>query len=214
MTGLRLPCQTRKSIIGADLATQHTDSRIEVNRPGSSPAGQMARTSTLSRAIRSTLRGLMSGLFGSPHFDDPLIGRLKRSGGIWRGKLDVGKTPNVPVNLFGSGREPDAAALAAARQLSAMFDGWRPSIQQALFDHYTPYGEAIAAEDRTAQGTKMPALQTPEQVWNHVTLQSVAVVKLGGVVTTEIVYAAAWDDDHMLGARFQGGSLVELCASV
>ena len=156
----------------------------------------------------------MSGLFGSPHFDDAVIGRLKRSGGLWRGTLEVGETPNVPLNLFGSGREPDAAALAAARQISAMFDGWRPSIQQALFDHYTPYGEAIAAEDAAAQGTQMPALQTPEQVWNHVTLQSVAVVKMGGVVTTELVYVATWDDDHMLGARFQSGKLVELCGSV
>lgn len=156
----------------------------------------------------------MSGLFGSPHFDDAVIGRLKRSGGIWRGTLDVGETTGMPLNLFGSGREPDATELAAARQISAMFDAWRPSIQQALFDHYTPYGEAIAAQGQTAQETQMPALQTPEQVWNHVTLQSVAVVKMGGVVTTELVCAAAWDDDHMLGAGFQAGSLVELCASV
>jgi hypothetical protein len=156
----------------------------------------------------------MSGLFGSPHFDDPVFGRLKRSGGVWRGTLEVGATPSVPLNLFGSGREPDAAALAAAREISAMFDAWRPSIQQALFDHYTPYGETIAAEGTAAQGTQMPVLQTPEQVWKHVTLQSVAVVKMGGIVTTELVYAAAWDDDHMLGARFQSGELVELCGSV
>ncbi len=156
----------------------------------------------------------MSGLFASPHFDDAVIGRLKRSGGIWWGTLEVGETPNVPVNLFGSGREPDATALEAARQISAMFDGWRPSIQQALFDHYIPYGEAIAAEDRSAQRAQMSALQKPEQVWNQVTLQSVAVVKMGGILTTELVYAAAWDDDHMLGARFQSGSLVELCGSV
>ncbi len=156
----------------------------------------------------------MSGLFGSPHFDDAVVGRLKRSGGTWRGTLEVGETPGVPLNLFGSDREPDAAALAAARQIRAMFGGWRPSIQQALFDHYTPYGEAVAAEDGGARGTQMPALQTAEQVWNHVTLQSVAVVKMSGVVTTELVYAAAWDDDHMLGARFQSGKLVELCGSV
>ena len=156
----------------------------------------------------------MSGLFGSPHFDDAVIGRLKRSGGVWRGTLEVGAISSVPVKLFGSGREPDAAALAAARQISAMFDAWRPSIQQALFDHYTPYGEAIAAEGQAARGTEMPALEKPEQVWDHVTLQSVAVVKMGGIVTTELVYAAAWDDDHMLGARFQSGSPVELCGSV
>ena len=33
MTGLERPCRTPKSIIGANLETQHTDDRIELNRP-------------------------------------------------------------------------------------------------------------------------------------------------------------------------------------
>jgi len=32
MTGMKGPCQTPKPIIGANLATPHTDDRIEVNR--------------------------------------------------------------------------------------------------------------------------------------------------------------------------------------
>jgi hypothetical protein len=66
----------------------------------------------------------MSGLFGFPHFDDAVIGRLKRSVEIWRGTLEVGETPDVPLNLFGSGREQDAAALAAARQISGNPEVW------------------------------------------------------------------------------------------
>ncbi len=156
----------------------------------------------------------MAGLFGSSHFDDPVIGRLKRSGGVWRGTLAVGETPGVPLTLFGSGREPDAAALEAARQIGASFDAWRPSIQQALFDHYTPYAEATSEGDRNEQGMGTPVLRTPEKVWSHASLQSVAIVKMGGVVTTELAYAASWDDDHLLGARFQSGRLVDLCGSV
>jgi len=37
---------------------------------------------------------------------------------------------------------------------------------------------------------------------------------LSGVATTELVYAAAWDEDHMLGLRFQSGRFIELCGSV
>jgi hypothetical protein len=37
---------------------------------------------------------------------------------------------------------------------------------------------------------------------------------MSGGVTTELAYAVAWDDDHMLGARFQSGNLVELCGSI
>lgn len=156
----------------------------------------------------------MAGLFGARHFDDPVIGRLKRSGGMWRGALSVGETPGVPVTMFGSGREPDAAALDAARQVGASFDAWRPSIQQALFDHYAPYAEATPEGDRSERGMRPPVLRTPEEVWRQVSLQSIAVAKMGGIVTTELVYAASWDEDHLLGARFQSGSLVELCASV
>ena len=59
-----------------------------------------------------------------------------------------------------------------------------------------------------------PAIQRPDQVWSHVSLHSVAVMRMSGVVTVELVYVAAWDDDHMLGARFQSGNFIELCGSV
>ena len=120
----------------------------------------------------------------------------------------------IPLALFGSNREPDAGALAAARQIASSFNAWRPSIQKALFDHYTPYAEAASEEEPSSPGAAMPAIQTPEQVWAQVSLQSVAVTRLSGVVTTELVYAATWDDDHMLGVRFQSGSFFELCGSV
>lgn len=147
----------------------------------------------------------MTGLFGSAPFDDAEFGRLKRAGGVWRGTLALGGAVDVPLMLFGSMRAPDAAALEAARELARSFEGWRPAIEAALFDHYTPYAEA---------GADVPAIATAGEVWRYASLQSAAIVKTGGGVTTELVYAAAWDEDHLLGARFQTGQFLELCGSV
>jgi hypothetical protein len=147
----------------------------------------------------------MAGLFGSAVFEDQVLGPLKRSGGVWRGKVELGGRPDVPLLVFGSLREPGTAALDAAREIARSFEDWRPAIEAALFDHYSPYAEA---------GTDGPVIATPGEVWGHVSLQSAAILKMGGRVTTELVYAAAWDEEHRLGARFQAGQLVELCGSV
>jgi hypothetical protein len=58
------------------------------------------------------------------------------------------------------------------------------------------------------------SIERPGQVWAYVSLQSAAIIRMSGGVTTELAHAAAWDDDHMLGARFQSGNLVELCGSI
>jgi len=156
----------------------------------------------------------LPGFFKSQSFDDPVLGRLDRSRGFWRGALLLAAGAPTPLALFGSSREPDPAARAAARELTSSFSAWRPVIEQALHEHFVPYGEASAEEDPLERTTAPLAIARADQIWAHVSLHSVAVIKLGGVVTTELVYAAAWDDDHLLGARFQSDSFIELCGSV
>lgn len=114
----------------------------------------------------------------------------------------------------GSNREPDAAALQAARQIPSTFAGLKPDIQRALFEHYEPYVDAASDEDADAHGMSTPSIAAPDQVWAHVSLHSVAIIKLSSAIAIEFVYSAAWDEDHMLGARFQDGRFVELCGSV
>lgn len=178
------------------------------------PSGPASQTSTCLRESVSALREALVGLFKSPTVDDAVLGQLERSHGQWRCKVAPDGKQKVPLALFGSNREPDPSALEAARQIAPSFNAFRPFIQQALFDHYTPYGEAAAAGEFVEGDMTPPTIAGPEQVWKHVSLQSVTIMKLGGSVTTEFVYAAAWDEDHMLGARFQAGQFVELCGSV
>lgn len=42
----------------------------------------------------------------------------------------------------------------------------------------------------------------------------VAISPLDGSLTTELGYTTAWDEEHTLGARFAGGTFIELCGSV
>ncbi|MES2711651.1 MAG: hypothetical protein V4653_08730 [Pseudomonadota bacterium] len=145
----------------------------------------------------------MFGLFRAPVVEDPAIGPLKHARGHWRGTLAIGGVP-TPLALFSSRSAPDEAALAAARLIQPSYDGWKPAIAQALFEHLEPY------TDRA--GT--PAHSQPGDVWAQVTLDSVAVIRLGGILTTDLVYAVAWDEEHLVGARFQSGRFIELCGSV
>jgi hypothetical protein len=153
------------------------------------------------------------GIFGTQTFDDPALGRLERTRGLWRCSLKVDGVKPVPLAMPGCSREPDPAALEAAQHIAPSFSALKPDIQRALFEHYEPYADA-ASDKNAADGMTIPSIAVPEQVWAHVSLQSVAIIKLSGVLTTEFVYSAAWDEDHMLGARFQGGRFVELCGSV
>lgn len=156
----------------------------------------------------------MFGLFRSPPFRDPLLGELTRSRGHWRGTISLDGARAVPLVLSGARAGPDATALAIAKTLAAEYGEWRPTIENALFEHYTPYAQAIADGEEPAPSDAFPRMTAPGDVWPQVTLLYVAVTPMRGEPTTEFAYRTTWDDDHTLGARFQRGRFFELCGSV
>ena len=156
----------------------------------------------------------MFGLFKSPPYLDAQLGELTRSRGHWRGTLALEGGASVPLAMAGSRSEPDAQAVAAARDVPNRLAEWRSSIEAALFEHYEPYAEANAADEPESSGQVMPAIPAANQVWPHVSLVFVSVTPLDGVLTVELGYSAAWDEEHTLGARFQANRFVELCGSV
>ena len=156
----------------------------------------------------------MFGLFKSPPFHDPKLGELVRSRGLWRGLLTVEAGVSAPLTLSGTRTEPHAQALAAARKVAQGFASWRPTIEQALFEHYEPYAEAVTAGELPSPSEALPRIATPGDVWSHVSLVFVSVTPLRGLLTTGLGYTTTWDDEHTLGARFQSGMFIELCGSV
>jgi hypothetical protein len=155
----------------------------------------------------------MFGLFKSARFSDPQLGELVRSRGNWRGSISLGGS-SASLIISGSRNEPSAEAIHTARSLIHQFPTWKSVIENTLFEHYTPYAEALEAGELAPPSEPFPRLGAADQVWPHITLIFVSVSPLDGKLTTELGYVTAWDEEHTLGARFQEGKIVELCASV
>jgi hypothetical protein len=153
----------------------------------------------------------MFSWFKPATFTDPELGEFRRSGGVWRGTLSLDGAA-VPLVVSGTRATPDPEALRIARSIPADFASWRPQIQNALFEHYSPYAEAIAAGEEPDPG--LPKIDTPSAVWPHAVVEFVQVTPLDRELTVEVGYRVAWDEEHTLGARLRGGKLVELCGSV
>jgi Domain of unknown function (DUF6985) len=153
-------------------------------------------------------------IFKSSPFHDPELGELVRSRGLWRGSLTIEAGVTAPLALSGTRTEPNAQALTAARGVAQAFASWRPAVEQALFEHYEPYGEMVTAGELPSPSEALPRIAAPGDVWSHVSLVFVSVTPLSGLLTTELGYTTAWDEEHTLGARFQSGEFIELCGSV
>mgnify|MGYP001298851061 FL=1 len=156
----------------------------------------------------------MFGLFKSTPFRDPQLGELVRSRGLWRGALKLASGESVPLALAGDRAQPDAQALALARDVSSQLAVWRPIIESALFEHYAPYAEAFTTGQIESPDEVVPKILAASEVWLHSTLIYVAVTPIDGKLATELGYTTSWDEEHTLGARFQAGEFVELCGSV
>lgn len=155
----------------------------------------------------------MFGLFKSAPFYDPQLGELRRSGGLWRGAVLL-REAKVPLALSGSRSAPDPEALYVACSIESSYATWRPSIERAMFEHYSPYAEAVAEGESEPPQDGLPRMAEPSDVWAHTETEFVQVTPLDGELTVEIGYRVAWDEEHTLGARFRKGQFLELCGSV
>jgi len=155
----------------------------------------------------------MFGLFKTPSFGDPALGELRRKGGMWRGEISLGGV-RAPLALPGSRAAPDPRALDIARSIPTDYPGWRAGIAASLLEHYAPYAEAVATGESEAPGEGLPRISEPEQVWQHASVDFVAVITPDDELAVEVGYRVAWDEEHTLGARLRNGRLLELNGSV
>jgi len=155
----------------------------------------------------------MLGFFRSPAINDPELGSIERSRGRWRGRLALGGK-SLPLALAGARNAPRADALALAKALPAAWARNLEAVAQALVEHYAPYQEAVAAGELEPPSPPLPAIARPSDVWRFVTLQSASVTPNDGKLVSEVALSAAWDEEHTLGARFEGARFAELNGSI
>lgn len=155
----------------------------------------------------------MLSFFKSPVYRDPQLGAFVRTRGLWRGEVELcGNT--VPFVLAGNRAEPDAQALQLARTVPPSFPAWRSTIAEALFEHYQSCAEAAASGDVPETSTPFPHISAPSDVLAHVVLVFVSVTAIDHALAIEFGFTTAWDEEHTVGARIQGGKLLELNGSV
>jgi hypothetical protein len=152
-------------------------------------------------------------LFASKPFVDEQIGELKWSRGYWRGTLALPSCGIFPLCLAGTRNAPNGVGLELAKELPGRFESLKPSIQRGLFEHYQPYREAMAFGEEM-DGERCPEIADEGTVWGFVSPAHVRIDPLGNFITVEIAFTVAWDEDHTLGARFQGWRFVELNGSI
>ena len=156
----------------------------------------------------------MFQFFRSRPYTDPDLGDLVRRRGMWRGRIDLPSAAVGPLALIGLRTAPGAEAVKIAAQLSQSIPGLRPAIARALYEHYSPYAEAVAAGEEPVPMSALPAIESPAVVGPLVSVVYVSVAPLDGQLTAEIGFSPAWDEEHTLGVRFRDGRLIELCGSV
>jgi hypothetical protein len=157
--------------------------------------------------------GYLDGIMAI-RYVDPKLGPLVRGFGRWRGQIALAADASpVPLILAGWRSAPDPARVLLAHELIARYLDLRPDIARALFEHYAPYVDAIAAGEEPAPDD-LPRLTVPDHVWLHVAPVRVLIERMEGRETVEIAYRVAWDEEHTLGACFQDWALTDLNGSI
>lgn len=152
-----------------------------------------------------------------PPFSDSQYGPLRFTFGFdtcfWRGSIGLLPGTSVPLAVAGGANGPDPVALDTAHRLAARFPTWQPAIKKALFSHYEPYAEAVASGELKLS-EPLPANLKPDDLWNLVVWDYVAILSIGGRLITEIGLRVPWDEEHILGLLFEADRLVQLNGSV
>jgi hypothetical protein len=156
----------------------------------------------------------MFGLFSSPKFIDPQLGEFQRSRGYWRGYISLNNHDAIPLIIKGDRKTPGTQALQIAHGLADQFAHSKSLIENVLFEHYTPYADALDKGELPMPDLPFPVITKPDQVWSHLSIVFVSVIPLADKLCTEFGCRTDWDEEHMLGARFQDNTFLELCGSV
>jgi len=107
----------------------------------------------------------MFALLKARTFHDEQLGDLCKSGGYWKGQLALSSYGTFRLVLSGNRTNPDEIGLDLAKQLPERLKTLIPEIQRGLFEHYSPYKEAVDSGQDT--GSPCPEIVKLADVWAH-----------------------------------------------
>jgi hypothetical protein len=157
----------------------------------------------------------MFGLTKSRPHDDPTLGRLTRSWGLWRGTIDLDGKHTVNLAIAGSSAAPDVNALALSQELPELLKKLRPEIERELFEHCAPYLEAIRNGELNEPGrADILKIEDAADTWAFIEPKALTVKPIAGHLTAELALTSAWDEEHTFGVYIRDGRLIEFNASI
>ncbi len=156
----------------------------------------------------------MFGFFKSGVCLDEVLGAFTRHGRYWIGKINIPFHETLVLRLSGNKKAPNSTALELARALPDQYPFYKSEIEKALYEHFIPYAEAYTRDMLVDFVRPFPQVLNVEQIWSHVYATYILIEPMGGIMTVEIVYRVEWDEEHLIGARFQDSCFLELCGSV
>jgi hypothetical protein len=151
-------------------------------------------------------------LFKSEPFQDEDLGEFHRSDGLWKGSIILAPCGTFRLSLAGSRQAPDPFALNLAKELPDRVQALLLAIENWLFQHYTPYREAV--QSGQWPGSSFPEIASAEAVWPHLAPAHVLIEPRQGAYWVEIAFKTDWDIEHTVAAIFRNWELVELNGSV
>ncbi len=155
----------------------------------------------------------MFSFFKTADVEHQQLGTLRWIRGCWRGEVALPGHPHVPLVVIGSRKGPSTEALSHASALLANFAAVEKQLQDALFEHYVPYAEAVREGRMEPMDNGFPVVSGPEDALRLAEPEAVLIIDLDGQLAAELCYRVPWDEEHTLGARFRGDRWVELCGS-
>jgi hypothetical protein len=156
----------------------------------------------------------MLGFLQSEPFNHPTLGTLTKRRGWWVGTLDLPRFGAVELRVAGNRKSPDARSLDLATTLPSVVRALETDIANALYEHYFPGLEVWRSGQFGERSTPFPEITGADGVWSHVHAERVEVNAAEKAFTIEIACTTAWDEEHTLGIRLKGDSMVELCGSI
>ncbi len=158
----------------------------------------------------------MFGIFKKNSIQHPILGDIKYSFGKWVGKnAKLFETNSVEIRIPGNKQGPSSESINSLFELAEIYPSLKSEIANTLFnEHYIHGKAAFDAGEFEDAAEDFPDIESPNEIWENVSLVRVLVEPFGKKNQIEIAYQTEWDFEHTLGFIIEQNKIASFCGSV